>query len=102
MSIKMEVLCINKSKVEIVNERIISFNAKSKVGVVIEFTQAEAIADIESEKYEFFFTKSGYQISLVVALSSMNFKYLRSNGGGDRPNTLLELPQCIENSKKAI
>ena len=54
----------------------------------------DAIIDIESGKYEFFIQMGRQTVEVVVAKSPDGHKYLKTKSDGEKPDTLLSLPEC--------
>jgi len=93
MTIRYQIQCINKSDRYNPHERILN------VGGVVSNTrwkisQQNAIAGIESGKWEFYVTAGGSTVDVIVATSSHGHKYLKTKADGEHPDNLLSLPEC--------
>ena len=53
----------------------------------------EAIQGIETGKWEFYASSSGYPVKVVVAVSPCGNKYIRTEADGREANNLLSLSE---------
>ena len=88
-----QVHCVNKNDRNSAHERITHIGGFNDNGTRWKLTQEEAIAGIESGKYEFFVSAGGSTSEVIVA-SRNGRKYLKTTNDGDEPNNLLSLPEC--------
>jgi len=54
----------------------------------------EAIAGIESRKWEFYVKVNDREVDVIVAKTSTGKKYLKTVADDYKPNNLLRLPKC--------
>jgi hypothetical protein len=90
----IEVLCINKSDRTNPHERITHIGGKNGDGTRWKITQAEAITGIESRKWDFYVTRGGRTVRVIVATSRFGNKYIKTEADGEQPDNLLSLPEC--------
>lgn len=92
--VKIEVTCIHKSNRTSPHERITHIGGVNSSGVKWKLTQEEAIKYIEQKTREFYVTKNGKTATLIVSVSSLGNKYLKTTNDSTLVDNLLSLPEC--------
>jgi len=94
MASRHQVLCITKDDRLNPYERITQIGGKNPDGQRWELTQKAAIVGIKSGKWEFYVSKNGREVKVIVARSRFGNEYLKTEADGEEPNNLLSLPEC--------
>lgn len=94
MGTNYQVKCINKSDRMNPHERITHIGGVNADGTRWKLTQQDAIAGIESGKWQFYVSVGGHSVWVIVATSAAGNKYLKTQNDGEHPNNLLSLPEC--------
>ena len=89
-----EVLCIRKSDRTNPHERITQIGGRNGDGKAWRLSQQDAIAGIESGKWDFYVYQGGHVVRVIVAVSRYGHKYLKTEADGEQPDNLLSLPEC--------
>jgi hypothetical protein len=94
MADRFEVLCINKSDRSDPHERITHIGGRNGDGSAWKLTQEAAIAGVEGGQWEFFVSRGGRTANVIVSVSKLGNKYLKTENDGEQPDNLLSLPEC--------
>lgn len=94
MASRHQVACIKKTNRMNPHERIHRIGGQNADGSRWSLSQQDAIAAIEAGKYEFFVSRGGHTVNVVVAVSASGNKYLKTIADGLQPDNLLSLPEC--------
>lgn len=89
-----EIKCINKSDRYNIHERILSIGGLNDNGTKWKLSLDDAIKSIQNGTYKFYVRKSGSNVNVIVAETSLGNKYLKTEADTTSSNNLLELPEC--------
>jgi hypothetical protein len=92
-SMAIQVECINKQDRYNPHERIRNIGGHNADGTRWNLSQPDAIAGIESGKWQFYVASGGYHVDVVIGLHN-GHKYLKTRADGVQPDNLLSLPEC--------
>jgi hypothetical protein len=90
---RVEVQCINKTPRNEPHLRIRNIGGVNSDGTRWKMTEEDAIAGIESGRWEFYVSRGGYTAQVIIALR-LGRKYLKTENDGEQPDNLLRLPEC--------
>jgi hypothetical protein len=92
--VQIQVKCINKSDRYNPHERILSIGGTNPDGTRWKLSEPDAIAGIEKGEWQFYVNVGVKTTWVIIALSSLGHKYLKTEEDGEHPNNLLNLPEC--------
>ncbi len=92
---RYQVLCINKSDRYNPHERIINLGGKNADGSAWNLTQQGMVEGIENGSWNFYVTRGGSTVDVIVAVSRFGNKYVKTTADGEQPDNLLSLPECL-------
>lgn len=90
----LRVSCIRKSDSQLAHERIKFIGGVDANGVRWQLSVEEAIEGISIGKWRFTTLVAGHPFWLVVATSSLGYKYLKTDHDLEQPYNLLSLREC--------
>lgn len=94
MTINVEVKCINKTNRQSAHERIKNIGGINQDGTRWKLSEDEAITGIKQGKWNFYVSKGGNSVWVVIARTAAGHEYLKTQADGEIPNNLLSLPEC--------
>jgi len=94
MAQSVQIMCVNKSDRQSAHERIRRVGGVNQDGSRWNLPLEDAIAGVESGKWQFYVSVNGQSVWVVVAVSAAGNKYLKTQNDGEQPNNLLSLPEC--------
>jgi hypothetical protein len=94
MANNFEVTCVTKNEQAQPTERVTHIGGINGRGRGWRLTRAEAIEGIISGRWQFFVRVGEAKTTLVVGMSAMGARYLKTELDDGDPRTLLQLPEC--------
>lgn len=94
MATSHEIRCINKSDRTNIHERIVYIGGFKEDRTRWKISQSEAIAAIESNKWQFYVGQGVNKVDVIIAVSATGYKYLKTKNDTTTSNNLLSLPEC--------
>ena len=94
MASQHEIKCINKSDRTNIHERINYIGGLNANGNRWKISLQDAIDAIETNKWNFYVSKNGKQVNVIIAKSAAGYKYLKTEADDTTTDNLLSLPEC--------
>lgn len=94
MAARHEIKCVSKNDRANPHERIKAVGGVNNDGTNWNISQEEAILGIEAGKWDFFVSRGGRTVDVVVAKSRYGNKYIKTVADGEMPDNLLSLYEC--------
>lgn len=95
MAARHQISCINKTDRMNPHERVRAIGGINADGTRWRLNEDEAIKGIEQGKWQFYVSRGGYIVNVIVAVSAAGHKYLKTIADGVQPDNLLSLPECL-------
>ncbi|HTA29384.1 MAG TPA: DUF3892 domain-containing protein [Candidatus Cybelea sp.] len=93
MAARLEVAFINRSNRHNAFDGI--ENVGGKIGSKVWKNSAEVVIDwIEHGLLSYYVKRDGLEVDVIVAKGADGHKYLKTRADGERPDSLLALPEC--------
>ena len=90
--------CINKTNRASAHERISHIGGLNDNNTRWRLTLAEGVRMTEEAaakgQVAFYIEQGGSRVNVVVAVSALGHKYLKTVADGEQPDNLLSLPEC--------
>lgn len=93
MAQNVEVMCINKTPRNEPHLRIRNIGGVNPDGKRWRLSEEDAIDGIESGKWQFYVSRGGHTVWVIIA-TRLGRKYLKTQNDGEQPDNLLSLPEC--------
>ena len=89
-----QILCIRKNPRADIHKRIERIGGINADQTRWSLTLDDAIAGIETGKWQFYVITNGYRADVIVATSASVHKYLKTTRDSTSVDNLLSLPEC--------
>ena len=88
--------CVNKTDRQSAHERIHSLGGPQPSGNGRwKMSQEDVIRSIDTREHRFFVERpAGHKVWLIVSVSALGNKYVKTTADGEQPDNLLALPEC--------
>ena len=94
MGSRHQICCIGRSAFLNHHQRLRMLGGVNPDGSRWKITEAAAIAGIEAGQWQFFISRAGQELDVLVATSRYGSKYLKTAEDGLQPESLLALLDC--------
>lgn len=92
---RVQIDCINKDPRQDAYHAIRRVGGPNGNGTRWDLALDDAVAGVESGKYQFYVRQGGHEVNVVVATSARGHKYLKTVADRDTPDNLLSLKECV-------